>query len=81
VLCLWCVVGKWDILIVEGKNTMSTTSHKSRTRLLSEAAMQGRKHTSREERDLTGDGLDTHHNESRLHKVRDKVQRIKAQTR
>lgn len=42
---------------------MSTTSHKSNTRILSEKAMQGRVHTSRKDRDLTVDGLDKHHHE------------------
>ena len=42
---------------------MSTTSHKSNTRIQSEAAMKNRIHTSRNDRDLTGDGLSTHHNE------------------
>lgn len=44
--------------------TMSTTSHKSRTRTLSEQAMKSRVHTSRKDRDLTGDGLDKHHHEA-----------------
>jgi hypothetical protein len=42
---------------------MSTTSHKSNTRILSEKAMQTRVHTSRKDRDLTVDGLDKHHHE------------------
>jgi len=49
---------------------MSTTSHKSRTRLLSEKAMTSRVHTSRAERDLTVDGLDKHHHEARTIKAR-----------
>ena len=44
-------------------NPMSTTSHKSNTRILSEKAMQSRVHASRKERDLTVDGLDKHHHE------------------
>lgn len=42
---------------------MSTTSHKSKTRIRSEAAMKTRVHTSREARDMTLDGLDKHHHE------------------
>ena len=49
--------------------TMSTTSHKSRTRTLSEAAMKNRVHTSRKDRDLTVDGLDKHHHEGTALKV------------
>ncbi len=48
---------------------MSTTSHKSRTRILSEEAMKSRVHTSRKERDLTVDGLDKHHHEGTALKV------------
>ena len=44
---------------------MSTTSHKSRTRILSEAAMKERVHTTRADRDLTADGLDKHHHEAK----------------
>ena len=43
---------------------MSTTSHKSNTRIQSEAAMKNRVHTSREDRDLTSDGVSKHHNEA-----------------
>jgi hypothetical protein len=49
---------------------MSTTSHKSPTRIKSEAAMKGRVHTSRKDRDLTVDGLDKHHHEATTLKVR-----------
>jgi hypothetical protein len=49
---------------------MSTTSRKSRTRILSEEAMIGRVHTSRQERDLTGDGVSIHHNEATAMKAR-----------
>ena len=56
---------------------MSTTSHKSTTRLLSEEAMKGRVHTSRAERDLTGDGLDKHHHEARTIKARAKSAKTK----
>jgi hypothetical protein len=56
---------------------MSTTSHKSRTRILSEAAMKSRVHTSRRERDLTVDGLDKHHHESVSIKTREKSSRSK----
>lgn len=48
---------------------MSTTSHKSRTRILSEAAMKTRVHLSRADRDMTTDGLRTHHNEGAILKV------------
>lgn len=56
---------------------MSTTSHKSRTRLLSEKAMKSRVHTSRKERDLTDDGLAKHHNEGRTLKAKSKVTKVK----
>jgi hypothetical protein len=56
---------------------MSTTSHKSRTRILSEAAMKHRVHTSRSERDLTVDGLDKHHHEAAAIKAREKSSRSK----
>lgn len=49
--------------------TMSTTSHKSPTRLLSEKALKSRVHTSRQERDLTLDGLDKHHHEGHTQKA------------
>jgi hypothetical protein len=52
---------------------MSTTSHKSNTRIQSEAAMKGRVHTSRKDRDLTTDGLDKHHHEAKVLKVLTKV--------
>lgn len=48
---------------------MSTTSHKSRTRILSEKAMKSRIHTSRADRDLTVDGLDKHHHEGKTLRV------------
>jgi hypothetical protein len=57
--------------------TMSTTSHKSRTRILSEVAMKNRVHTSREDRDLTDDGLDKHHHEGTTLKVIEKAARVK----
>lgn len=56
---------------------MSTTSHKSRTRTLSEKAMKGRVHTSRKDRDLTVDGLDKHHHEGTTLKVRAKTSNAK----
>jgi hypothetical protein len=49
--------------------TMSTTSHKSNTRIQSEKAMKERVHTSRSDRDLTLDGLDKHHHEANTLKV------------
>ena len=52
---------------------MSTTSHKSPTRIKSEAAMKSRVHTSRKDRELTGDGLDKHHHEATTLKVRSKT--------
>lgn len=57
--------------------TMSTTSHKSRTRALSEKSMKGRVHTSRKDRDLTGDGLDKHHHEAASLKAIAKAARTK----
>ena len=57
---------------------MSTTSHKSNTRLLSEAAMQSRVHTSRSVRDLTDDGVSIHHNEGLAMKVRAKTAKVKS---
>jgi hypothetical protein len=48
---------------------MSTTSHKSPTRILSEKAMKDRVHTSRTDRDLTADGLDKHHHEAKALKA------------
>jgi hypothetical protein len=59
---------------------MSTTSHKSRTRILSESAMKSRVHTSRKDRDLTVDGLDKHHHEAVNLKVLAKTAKIKAAT-
>lgn len=56
---------------------MSTTSHKSRTRKLSEAASKTRVHTSRKERDLTVDGLDKHHHEATSLKARAKSTKVK----
>jgi hypothetical protein len=57
--------------------TMSTTSHKSRTRTLSEKAMKSRVHTSRKDRDLTSDGLDKHHHEATTLKAIAKSTRAK----
>ena len=48
---------------------MSTTSHKSPARILSEKAMKTRVHTARKDRDLTADGLDKHHHEAKTLKV------------
>jgi len=59
---------------------MSTTSHKSRTRILSEAAMKKRVHTSREDRDLTVDGLDKHHHEANAVKALQKAATVKRTT-
>lgn len=56
---------------------MSTTSHKSRTRILSEEAMKSRVHTSRKERDLTVDGLDKHHHEGTALKVTEQTARAR----
>ncbi len=56
---------------------MSTTSHKSRTRILSEEAMKSRLHTPRTERDLTLDGLDKHHHEGTTLKATEKASRVK----
>lgn len=56
---------------------MSTTSHKSCTRIKSESAMKSRVHTSRRERDLTADGLDKHHHESVALKSRARSSRAK----
>jgi hypothetical protein len=60
---------------------MSTTSHKSNTRIKSEAAMKSRVHTSRKERDLTGDGLDKHHQEARTLKALATSSEAKTKTR
>lgn len=60
-----------------GENIMSNTSHKSRTRILSEEAMSRRVHTSRAERDLTADGLDKHHHEDRAMNARSKSERTR----
>jgi hypothetical protein len=56
-------------IIASGEIIMSTTSNKSRTRKLSEAAMTKRVHTSRADRDLTVDGLDKHHHEAKVMKA------------
>jgi hypothetical protein len=56
---------------------MSTASHKSRTRILSEEAMKRRVHTSRQERDLTGDGVSKHHNEATALKAKSTAARTK----
>lgn len=56
---------------------MSTTSHKSRTRILSEEAMKSRVHTPRKERDLTVDGLDKHHHEAAALKAAERSARVK----
>ena len=61
-------------------NPMSTTSHKSRTRKLSEAAMKTRVHTSRKDRDLTADGLDKHHHEGKALKAMAKSSKVKTAT-
>ena len=50
---------------------------KLRTRILSEAAMKTRVHTSREDRDRTVDGLSKLHNEGVTLKVEEKAARIK----
>lgn len=60
-----------------GVKTMSTTSHKSHTRTLSEKAMKSRVHTSRKDRDLTVDGLDKHHHEAKTSKAIAKAGRTK----
>jgi len=57
--------------------TMSTTSHKSPTRVLSEKAMKTRVHTSRKERNLTVDGLDKHHHEGHALKVLAKSSKVR----
>jgi hypothetical protein len=62
--------------LAEDVTKMSTTSHKSNTRIQSEAAMKNRVHTSRQKRDLTADGLDKHHHEATALKVRAKKQAI-----
>ena len=56
---------------------MSTTSHKSPARILSENAMKTRVHTSRKDRDLTSDGLDKHHHEAKTLKVLAKTAKVK----
>ena len=56
---------------------MSTTSHKSNTCIKSEAAMKTRVHTSRQDRDLTVDGLDKHHHEAVVLKVKARVDKAK----
>jgi hypothetical protein len=55
--------------LADTESKMSTTSHKSNTRVQSEAAMKTRVHTSRKDRDLTGDGLDKHHHEAKALKA------------
>ncbi len=62
----------------EDVTKMSTTSHKSNTRIQSEAAMKNRVHTSRLNRDLTADGLDKHHHEAKTLKVLAKAAKVKA---
>ena len=59
--------------LAEDVTKMSTTSHKSNTRIQSEAAMKNRVHTSRQKRDLSADGLDKHHHEAKTLKVLAKV--------
>jgi len=59
---------------------MSTTSHKSPARILSEKAMKSRVHTSRKERDLTVDGLDKHHHEGNTLKALAKSSKVKVVT-
>ena len=56
---------------------MNTTSHKSRTRILSEVAMKQRVHTSRADRDLTTDGLSKLHNEGVSLKVEATTAKVK----
>ena len=56
---------------------MSTTSHKSPARILSEKAIKTRVHTSRKDRDLTSDGLDKHHHEAKTLKVLAKIATVK----
>jgi hypothetical protein len=56
---------------------MSTTSHKSPARILSEKAMKARVHTARKDRDLTADGLDKHHHEAKTLKVLAKTATVK----
>lgn len=60
-----------------GLEPMSTTSHKSNTRIKSEAAMKNRVHTSREDRDLTGDGLGKHHNEATAMRARTAAETVR----
>lgn len=60
-----------------GLEPMSTTSHKSNTRIKSEAAMKSRVHTSRLDRNLTGDGLDKNHHEAVALKVKAKADKVK----
>jgi hypothetical protein len=64
--------------LVEDVTKMSTTSHKSNTRIQSEAAMKNRVHTSRQNRDLTADGLDKYHHEAKTLKVLAKAAKVKA---
>jgi hypothetical protein len=65
-------------LMTDAESKMSTTSHKSNTRIQSEAAMKNRVHTSRQNRDLTADGLDKHHHEAVTLKVLAKASKAKA---
>jgi len=55
--------------LADTESKMSTTSHKSKTRIQSEIAMKSRIHTSRKDRNLTVDGLDKHHHEAKVLKV------------
>lgn len=56
---------------------MSTTSHKSPTRISSEKAMKSRVHATRKERELTTDGLDKHHHEGKSLKTLAKSSKVK----
>ena len=60
---------------------MSTTSHKSPARILSEKAMKTRVHTTRTDRDLTADGLDKHHHEAKTLKVLAKSAKVRTATK
>jgi hypothetical protein len=59
---------------------MSTTSRKSPTRISSEKAMKTRVHTSRADRDLTSDGLEKHHHEAVVLKVRASAAKVRTAT-
>jgi len=63
--------------VTDAESKMSTTSHKSNTRIQSEVAMKSRVHTSRKDRDLTLDGLDKHHHEATTLKVLAKTAKTK----